>query len=297
MNRLGEALAATGPASVDLLFVYNANPLMTIPAQEKVRAGLSREDLFTVVFDPVLTDTARYADVVLPAATFLERREISRGYGALVLQDARGRGSARRRGAAEPRGLRRALPPDGRGAAGRSRDGGGARRRLLRFERAGAGSCRPRPRRREPVASLAGGATPVQFVDVFPQTADGRIHLVPEALDREAPGGLYAYRADPGTARFPLALISPADRPHDQLDPRGAASRPGPARDPSRTTPRPAESRDGEPRARLQRARRGPVPRPSRRAPCDPASCSCPRGSGATTPRAARRPLRSRRIR
>ncbi len=50
--------------------------------------GLEREDLFTVVFDPVLTDTARYADVVLPAAAFLERRELSRGYGALVLQDA-----------------------------------------------------------------------------------------------------------------------------------------------------------------------------------------------------------------
>ncbi len=88
MNRLGEALGWTGADSVDLLFVYNANPLMTVPAQEKIRKGLSREDLFTVVFDPVLTDTARYADVVLPAATFLERRELSRGYGALVLQDA-----------------------------------------------------------------------------------------------------------------------------------------------------------------------------------------------------------------
>ncbi len=48
-----------------------------------------REDLFTVVFDPVLTDTARYADVVLPATTFLEREELSRGYGAFVLQQVR----------------------------------------------------------------------------------------------------------------------------------------------------------------------------------------------------------------
>ena len=88
MNRLGEALEATGAEAVELLFVYNANPLVTIPDQERVMRGLSREDLFTVVFDPVLTDTARFADVVLPAATFLERRELSRGYGAFVLQDS-----------------------------------------------------------------------------------------------------------------------------------------------------------------------------------------------------------------
>jgi anaerobic selenocysteine-containing dehydrogenase len=50
----------------------------------------------------------------------------------------------------------------------------------------------------------------VQFVDVFPRTADGKVRLVPEELDREAPGGLYAYRPDPATSRFPLALISPA---------------------------------------------------------------------------------------
>ena len=54
-----------------------------------MRRGLEREDLFTVVFDPVLTDTARYADVVLPATTFLEREELSRGYGAIALQRGR----------------------------------------------------------------------------------------------------------------------------------------------------------------------------------------------------------------
>src|SRR5207253_2573313 len=86
---LGETLAGGNGSPVDLLFVYNANPLATVPNQEKVRAGLSREDLFTVVFDPVMTDTALYADVVLPATTFLERDEMSRGYGAMVLQEAR----------------------------------------------------------------------------------------------------------------------------------------------------------------------------------------------------------------
>ena len=85
MNHLGEALLDDATPPVEVLFVYNCNPLATMPDQTRVRAGLAREDLFTVVFDQVLTDTARYADVVLPATTFLEHRELSRGYGAFAL--------------------------------------------------------------------------------------------------------------------------------------------------------------------------------------------------------------------
>ena len=59
---------------------------------------------------------------------------------------------------------------------------------------------------------------PVQFVDVFPRTPDRKVHLFPEALDREAPLGLYAYQPDPGSAEFPLALISPSSRSDGQLD-------------------------------------------------------------------------------
>src|ERR1051326_2595447 len=76
MNRLGEALEPDAAAPVRFLFVYNSNALTTAPRQERVRAGLSREDLFTVVFDQVMTDTARFADVVLPATAFLEHREL-----------------------------------------------------------------------------------------------------------------------------------------------------------------------------------------------------------------------------
>src|SRR4030065_87340 len=77
--------------------------------------------------------------------------------------------------------------------------------------------------RRRPSRSITncGGATaargrrssrpaPVQFVDVFPNTADGKIHLVPPALDREAPGGLYAFRPNPQEAQGTLTLLSPA---------------------------------------------------------------------------------------
>ena len=85
MNRLGEALTTTTARPIHLLFVYNSNALMTTPNQSLVRRGLEREDLFTIVFDQVLTDTARYADLVLPATTFLEHRELARGYGSYVL--------------------------------------------------------------------------------------------------------------------------------------------------------------------------------------------------------------------
>ena len=54
------------------------------------------------------------------------------------------------------------------------------------------------------------GAAPVQFVDVFPNTADRKVDLFPAALDASAPLGLYRFQPDPATERYPLALISPA---------------------------------------------------------------------------------------
>ena len=54
------------------------------------------------------------------------------------------------------------------------------------------------------------GFAPVQFVDVFPRTPDAKVNLFPDALEREAPLGLYAYQDDPATDEYPLALISPA---------------------------------------------------------------------------------------
>ena len=61
-------------------FVWNTNPMASAPAQNRLRSALSREDLFTVVIDPFLTDTAHYADIVLPAASFLEFDDITFSY-------------------------------------------------------------------------------------------------------------------------------------------------------------------------------------------------------------------------
>jgi anaerobic selenocysteine-containing dehydrogenase len=209
---------------VKFLFVYNSNALASSPNQEKIRAGLAREDLFTVVFDSVLTDTARYADVVLPAATFLERRELSRSYGVFALQEAYP--------ASPPVGESRAndevfaeLVRCTGFARRRSRRGEALTRALLRGPRQAALLDGLRQSR---IAYPEFGTQPIQFVDVFPATVDRRVHLFPAALDREAPAGLYGFQPDPASEAFPLALISPAsDRmitsTLSNLDPLSAA--------------------------------------------------------------------------
>jgi anaerobic selenocysteine-containing dehydrogenase len=86
MSRLGEAL--TDPAldpPVAALVVWNANPLVTVPNAEAVRRGLARDDLFTVVHEQFLTDTAQYADIVLPATTQLEASDAVPAWGHLWL--------------------------------------------------------------------------------------------------------------------------------------------------------------------------------------------------------------------
>ena len=89
MNKLGDALVDYKDPAVEMLFVYNCNPLATMPNQNRVLEGLRRNDLFTVVFDQVVTDTARFADVLLPATTFVENYDIARGYGPISLQIVR----------------------------------------------------------------------------------------------------------------------------------------------------------------------------------------------------------------
>jgi len=86
MGRLGDALtdAALAPP-VTVLVVYNCNPAVIAPNQAKVLAGLGREDLFTVVLEQFLTDTARHADVVLPATTQVEHADLMAPWGHLYL--------------------------------------------------------------------------------------------------------------------------------------------------------------------------------------------------------------------
>ncbi|MGH9584311.1 MAG: molybdopterin-containing oxidoreductase family protein, partial [Bryobacteraceae bacterium] len=89
MVELGQALTETDDPRIDALVVYNSNPAAVTPHQSKVLAGLRREDLFTVVLDHLQTDTADYADFLLPATTFLEHTDLYLAYGHYYVQLAR----------------------------------------------------------------------------------------------------------------------------------------------------------------------------------------------------------------
>ena len=83
--RLGPALLGELDHKINSLFVYNSNPAVVAPEQDKILRGLARDDLFTVVSEHFITDTARYADIVLPATTQLEQFDLMFSWGHLYL--------------------------------------------------------------------------------------------------------------------------------------------------------------------------------------------------------------------
>jgi len=203
MNHLGRALLDYNDPPVQMLFVYNCNPLATMPDQNRVLKGLQREDLFTVVYEQVFTDTARYADVILPATTFLENYDIAKGYGPISLQLVRP--------VVEPSGEARPNAEVFSELASRLGIGEAEEETdtLLRV----VGRLPPEVSAtlmQDGAAQPPFGGAPVQFVDVFPLTPDAKIDLYPEALVAHTEDNLYVYQPDPETEQYPLALISPA---------------------------------------------------------------------------------------
>ena len=86
MVELGQALNVVSDPPVKALFVYNSNPAAVCPNHNDVVRGLLRPDLFTVVHEQFFTDTTDYADLVLPATTFFEHKELQSAYGHYYLQ-------------------------------------------------------------------------------------------------------------------------------------------------------------------------------------------------------------------
>ncbi len=206
MNVIGETLLHTNDPPVSTLFVYNCNPVATLPQQNKVLDGLKRKDLFTVVFDQVMTDTAVYADIILPATTFLEHNDLRNGYGNSRLgqvKPAIGRvGQSKSNNQVFTELLDRlelSKPGDLTDDAELSKAllGPNLHTQLLK-----TGELAP-----------SAGPRPVQMKDIFPATTSGKIELFPESLAQCSKAGLYRYIDDaaPG-GEYPLVLISPATR-------------------------------------------------------------------------------------
>ena len=159
-----------------------------------------------MVFEQVMTDTALYADVVLPATTFLEGYDFAKAYGPIALQLGRpvidvvgeARSNADVFGELCARlGLLEDDEPSGELDL---------MLRVLDELPGRIGSDLRSGHQAKPPCGL----TPVQFVDVFPNTPDRKVRLFSAELDASAPMGLYRFQPDPATGQFPLALISPA---------------------------------------------------------------------------------------
>lgn len=89
MVELGDALTRLDNPAIHMLYVYQSNPAVVAPQSARVLEGLARDDLFTVVHELYLTETARFADIILPAASFLEMTDLYRCYGHNYIQMAK----------------------------------------------------------------------------------------------------------------------------------------------------------------------------------------------------------------
>ena len=206
MNHLGRALIEYDTPPIKALFVYNCNPVATMPDQNAVIRGLSRDDLFTIVFDQVRTDTVPYADVVLPATTFLETYDVVKSYGLISLQLARPVIDAVGQARPNVEVFAELAARLGHGDAWPAATEAEALLKVTAsMPEAIRGALLERGAADPPI-----GRTPVQFVDVHPRTPDGKIALFDESLDGETPEGLYVFQDDTATDDYPLALISPA---------------------------------------------------------------------------------------
>ncbi len=204
MTQLGRVLTEPQSPPVRGLFVYNANPVAVTPNQTLVLRGLSREDLFTVVHEQVLTDTARFADILLPATTVFEQAELHKSYGHYSLQysDAVIPPVGESRSNVELFGrLARAMGFDEPEAAPAVDDLLHAA--LGEAERFGGVDVAQLKRRGIAQLRFDGRAEVIQFGTTHPTTASGKIEFCPPEL------GPLRYSAPPADG-YPLVLLSPA---------------------------------------------------------------------------------------
>jgi anaerobic selenocysteine-containing dehydrogenase len=194
---------------IKALFIYNHNPLIVHPDQNRLRRGLEREDLFIVGCDVQMTDSMAYADVVLPACSHFEHHDIFTSYGHQWLQRA------------EP-----VIAPQGEALPNTEI----FRRLSARFgfddpafkvtdlelmdealdpEDPRLGGIRPRAVPTDAAIPMRfGGEEALLFRNVFPRTPSGKVELASSYLEERYEARLPSFR--PASSRFPLGLLSPA---------------------------------------------------------------------------------------
>jgi anaerobic selenocysteine-containing dehydrogenase len=194
---------------IKAVFVYNHNPVVVHPDQNRLRRGLSRDDLFVVGSDVVMTDSMQYADVVLPAASHFEYPDLYAAYGTHWLQRAEPviepqdealpnteifRRLAARFGFDDP-----AFTASDAELMDEALDGADARLAGLRPSRIPLDRALP---------MTNGGEEFVMFKNAFPATASGKVELASPYLEEKYGARLPVFV--PVESRYPLALISPA---------------------------------------------------------------------------------------
>ncbi len=194
---------------LNALFIYNHNPLIVHPDQNRLRQGLAREDLFTVGIEVAMTDSMAYADIILPACTHFEHADLFAAYGQQFLQRAEA-----------------VIPPVGeslpnteifrRLAARFGFDEAVFRESDHQLMDAALNAEDPRMAGIRPselpvdqaLGMKFGGQEPVLFQNVEPRTPSGRIELESTTLAARYGAPLPGFR--PVQSEFPLTLITPA---------------------------------------------------------------------------------------
>ncbi len=203
MSRLGQLLTTDLNPPLKALFVYNCNPVATVPNQSLVVEGLKREDLFTVVHEQVMTDTARFADIILPATTFLEYRDLRRSYGNYFIGRLRPVLSAAGEALPNEQMFARLAKTMGFKDPAFQTDTQTLMKQVAENLETGEGTLLETDSGHIQVRFEKN--TPVQFKTVFPQTADGKIDLCPPQLGSQ-PYRHFAQESD----QYPLVLITPS---------------------------------------------------------------------------------------
>jgi len=211
MTDLAAALTGWDDPPIGFLYVHGSNPMATAPQSALLERGLGREDLFTVVHERFLTDTARFADIVLPAPTWAETDDLVKSYGTLYLQ--MGRAAIPPLGESRPnleviQAIGRALGYDDPWFHSSVDD---LARGLLATDH-------PNFRGLDPERVLAGETTRLNLPRGVPgfrggvKTPSGKLEFFSRILERDGLPPMPGWRGDPFNTdpeRYPFRLITP----------------------------------------------------------------------------------------